>query len=240
MTTVSQLPIASDVVQVNGTHTVHTVPLGVDLTGHTLVAYVSVSYSNGQEVGNVTFAQTTALSTSVISTQQGIVSVVFPAGILAGNDNFGVTGAKWTLYSTRASAENPALAIRTLAVGSVTRGFFQPDAANYLKIVMFSGDEFTFQASAGRSLVGLSSIQAGTTWYRAALDPGDFIVSVVSAAQGVIKVTVPEIGWDRDTKFWAAWGFGSNGLEMIMGGPIVLSGAVAEQAGSQPLGDVFL
>lgn len=242
MATVSQLPTTLNIDVFGGASSTVTVPLGVNISGLTMVAYADVPGGSGVQ----------SIPVSVVSAQQGTVSLSFSS--LFTNTLAGVgRPVSWQLRSIGLSSEDPVDLVRTLRWGVIrttTQQTVSPESPLYLAIQMVEGDEYTFQVNLGVDLSGLTIV--ASTFFDGAQQVPNFLTTVVSAPLGIVKITVDEqvssMAAFLSADSWSLRGFSGNGdVTVFRAGPFMCyrsnqQPAVAESVAAQgvQLGLVFL
>lgn len=194
MTTSSQLPVVRNIDLLHDTAASVAINLGFSISG-TLTASAKLFSGFTTEGTNVL-----SLPVSVANHSTGEIVIPFTSANTYTLDN----GAAWELKASDVSAEDPPELVRTLAWGRisvVSQADLSSSSPLYHAVEMVNGDEFTFQVNLGMSVSGMS-LSA-----RLVLPPGAggftnlsvlaLPVSVVSASQGTVRVTIDETrsGW---------------------------------------------
>jgi hypothetical protein len=239
MPTASQLPVRQDIAVFQSTQQVVPISLGVNIIGMTVLAV-----ARWMEVGEYEVAE---IPSTVVSASLGNVSLVIPQSLPAG------PAITWTLVTYEPSSEDPVAAAKTRrwgVINVVTPSTLTPDSPNYLKIEMVAGDEYTFQVNLGVDVTGQSLYAIASFVSAGEYESQLFGVSVLSAATGLVKVTISETASSQisndPSAAWSLMAYGvGNANTLYRAGPIVCyssptTSSAGAGSGAGQIGSVFL
>lgn len=253
MTTSSQLPVVRNIDLVAGAASTVQIAIGTNISQGSLQANAYMDYGQAALEGSGFISSVVPLSLSITNAATGDVTISaspWASFALRG-------GGSWDLKATGVSAEDPPDLVRTLCWGRVsvaTPAELSPSSPLYHAVEMVSGDEFTFEVNLGMSVSG-ASLSARLVKPSGTTESGGLPVSVVSASQGVVRVTIDEdTSRAVGTEGWSWVLLNSQTNATLRAGPITayrrsqLAGSAAPPVGStsaapsapQQIGSVFL
>lgn len=190
MTTSSQLPVVRNIDILAGAASTVQIALGTNISQGWLQANAYMDSGQAALEGSGFISSVVPLSLSIANAATGDVAIAVSQWA-----SFALRrGGSWDLKATGVSAEDPPDLVRTLCWGRVSVAApaeLSPSSPLYHAVEMVSGDEFTFQVNLGMS-VSRISLSARLVSPSGTTESGGLPISVVSASQGVVNVTIDE------------------------------------------------